>query len=132
MNQPLWSLACLFSLATLAALSSDMITVARHKQIEHANEEDAATGARHQRNFLFRKARHVHVAAAPSEPSPSIDIPPPRAAAAPLSGDLAAVKNAIHLVRKAKSCEATAIKKTNHDPAPQKPVARFSLAHPAT
>src|SRR3981081_2781524 len=105
MKQPLWSLACLFSLATLAALSSDMITVARYKQIEHANEEDAATGARHQRNFLFRKARHVDVAPAQSEPLPSIDIPP-AAAAAPLPGDLAAVRNAIDLARKAESREA--------------------------
>ena len=130
MNQPLWSLACLFSLATLAALSSDMITVARYKQIEHANEEDAATGARHQRNFLFRKARHVHVAAAPSEPSPSIDIPPPAAAAAPLPGDLAAVRNAIDLARKAESREAAAINKTIGDPAAQKLVEWFILRHP--
>src|SRR5258708_34929673 len=107
-----------------------MNTAARHKQIEHANEEDAATGARHQRNFLFRKARHVHVAAAPSEPSPSIDVPPPRAAAAPLSGDLAAVKNAIDLVRKAKSGEATAIKKTIDDPAAQKLVRWVILRQP--
>jgi soluble lytic murein transglycosylase len=130
MKQPFWSVACLFSLATLAALSSDMITVARHKQIEHANEQDAATGARHQRNSLFRKARHVDVTAAPSEPSPSIDIPPPTAAAAPVPGDLAAVRNAIDLARKAKSGEATAINKTIGDPAAQKLVEWFILRHP--
>jgi soluble lytic murein transglycosylase len=131
MNQPLWSLACFFSLATLAALSSDTIALAPNKQIEHAKKADTATRARYQRNSVLKKGRHVvHVAAAPSEPAPSIDVPPPRAAAAPLSGDLAAVKNAIDLVRKAKSGEATAIKKTIDDPAAQKLVEWFILRHP--
>ena len=48
----------------------------------------------------------------------------------PLSGDLAAVKQAIDLVRKAKTGEATAIEKTIGDPAAQKLVEWLILRHP--
>ena len=48
----------------------------------------------------------------------------------PLSGDLAAVKQAIDLARKAKTGEATAIEKTIGDPAAQKLVEWFILRHP--
>ena len=72
----------------------------------------------------------VHVAVARPEPTPSIDVPPPTAAAASLSTDVAAVKNAINLARKGKSGEATAIRKTIDDPAAQKLVEWFILRHP--
>ncbi len=52
--------------------------------------------------------------------------------ASPLSGDLAAVKNAIDLARKAKTSEATAIQKTISDPAARKLVEWFILRHPET
>ena len=58
--------------------------------------------------------------------TPSVDA----ATAAPLSGDLAAVKNAIDLARKARTSEATAIEKTIGDPAAQKLVEWFILRHP--
>ena len=50
--------------------------------------------------------------------------------AVPLSGDLAAVRNAIDLARKAKTSEATAIEKTIGDPAARKLVEWFILRHP--
>src|SRR6476660_1324576 len=53
-----------------------------------------------------------------------------RSATAPLSGDLAAVRQAIDLVRKSKTGEATAIGKTITDPAAQKLVEWFILRHP--
>ena len=56
-------------------------------------------------------------------PSPSDD-------ASPLSGDLAAVRNAIDLARKAKTSDATAIEKTIADPAARKLVEWFILRHP--
>ena len=49
---------------------------------------------------------------------------------APLTGDLAAVRQAIDLVRKGKTGEATAIGKTIADPAAQKLVEWFILRHP--
>src|ERR1019366_10133729 len=92
---------------------------------------DAATRASHQRNAALKKGRHaVHVAAAARrKPAPSIDGPPWTAAASPLSGDLAAVKQAIDLVRKARTGEATIIEKTIGDPAAQKLVEWFILRH---
>jgi soluble lytic murein transglycosylase len=116
----------------LAALSSDAIALARHKQIQHARKADAATRAGHQRNSALKKGRHaVHVAAAARrKPATSIDGPPQTAAASPLSGDLAAVKQAIDLVRKGKTGEATVVEKTIGDPAAQKLVEWFILRHP--
>jgi soluble lytic murein transglycosylase len=52
-------------------------------------------------------------------------------AAAPLSGDLAAVKQAIDLVRRGKTSEATAIKKSIDDPVAQKVVEWLILRHPS-
>jgi soluble lytic murein transglycosylase len=116
----------------LAALSSDAIALARPKQIQHAKKADAATKAGHQRNSALKKGRHaVHVAAGERRKSaPSVDESSQTAAASPLSGDLAAVKQAIDLVRKAKTAEATAIEKTIGDPAAQKLVEWFILRHP--
>jgi soluble lytic murein transglycosylase len=131
MNQPLRSLTCFLTLATLAALSSDAVALARHKQIQHAKKADAATGTRHQRNSVLKKGKHVvHVAAARRKAAPAVDVPAPSAAAPPLSGDLAAVRNVIDLARKAKSGEAAAIEKTIGDPAALKLVEWFILRHP--
>ena len=132
MNRRFGPLTCFLTLAMLAALSSDAIALARHKQIQHARKADAATRASHQRNSALKKGRHaVHVAAAARrKPAPSIDGPPQTAAASPLSGDLAAVKQAIDLVRKGKTGEATVIEKTIGDPAAQKLVEWFILRHP--
>ena len=120
----------LLTLAMLAAFSGDAIALARHKQTQHARKADAATSAGHQRNSALKKRRHaVHVAAR-RKPAASIDGAPQTAAASPLSGDLAAVKQAIDLVRKAKTGEATVIEKAIGDPAAQKLVEWFILRHP--
>ncbi|WP_029584091.1 lytic transglycosylase domain-containing protein [Bradyrhizobium sp. URHD0069] len=131
MNQRFRPLTCLVTVAMLAALSSDMIMVARHKQVQEAKNADTATEARHQHNSFLTRGRHrVRAAAPPLEPAPSIEVPPPTAATVPPSNDVAAVKNAIDLARKAKSGEAAAIKKTIGDPAAQKLVEWFILRHP--
>ena len=114
----------------LAALSNNAVALARHKQIQHSKKADAATGVGHKRNSALKKGRHaVHVAAARRKPAPSIDAPAPTAAASPLSGDLAAVKQAIDLVRKSKTGEATIIKNAIGDPAAQKLVEWLILRH---
>ena len=78
----------------------------------------------------MRHSRHAeakkHGRRARDKSKPSSDV----AAAPALSGDLAAVKNAIDLARKAKTDEATAVQKTIGDPAGQKLVEWFILRHP--
>jgi hypothetical protein len=69
-------------------------------------------------------------AAARRKSAKSTDAPAPAAAAVPLSGDLAVVRQAIDLARKGKTGEATAIGKTIGDPAAQRLVEWFILRHP--
>src|SRR6202022_4082800 len=129
MNQPFRPLTCFPPLAMLAALSSDAIAHARHKQTAHAKKAHETTRERHHA-ALKKRAHAAHVAAARRRSTPSVDEPPQRPAVPPLSGDLAAVKNAIDLGRKAKTGEATAIEKTIGDPAAKKLVEWFLLRHP--
>ena len=71
------------------------------------------------------------VAAVQRKPTPPIDAPAQTAPATPLSGDLAAVKQAIDLVREGKTREATAIEKSIGDPVAQKVVEWLILRHPS-
>jgi soluble lytic murein transglycosylase len=131
MNQPFRPLTCFFALATVAALSGDAVALARHKQIQHAKKADEASGVRHQRDSVLKEGKHrVNVAALPRKFAPSAVVPPESPAASPLSGNLAAVKEALDLARKAKTGEATAIEKRIGDPAARKLVEWFLLRHP--
>jgi soluble lytic murein transglycosylase len=131
MNRHFGPLACFSTLAMLVAFSSDAIALANHARTQHPRKADAATKAGHQRNTASKKAKHaVHAAAARRKPAPAIDVPAQTAAAPPLSGDLAAVKQAIGLVRKGKIDEATVTEKTIGDPAAQKLVEWFILRQP--
>jgi soluble lytic murein transglycosylase len=127
MNQRFRPLTCFLALALLAALSSDATALARYKQTRDSKKAHEATGARHPRNAGLRKRGHMlDVAAPPRKSALVVDA----AAASPLSGDLAAVKNAIDLARKAKTGEATVIEQTIGDPAAQKLVEWYILRHP--
>lgn len=129
MNQRLRPLSCFLTLAVLAVFSTDAMARASHKQ-QPAKKPHEAAGTRHHRNASLKKAGHAkQVATARSKSTRSSDVPPPSAAAAPLSGDLAAVRDAIALSRKGKTSEATAIQKTIGDPAGQKLVEWFILRH---
>jgi soluble lytic murein transglycosylase len=131
MNRRFRPLTYFFTFAMLAALSDDAVALARHKQTQHARKTEAKPGVGHQRNSALKKGRHaVHVAASQRKPVPSVDAPAQPAAADPLSGDLAAVKQAIDLVRKGKTGEATVVEKTIGDPAAQKLVEWLILRHP--
>jgi soluble lytic murein transglycosylase len=123
MNQRFGPLTCFFSLAVLAALSNDAGALAHQKQT-HSKKADAASGAGHRHVSGHKKDKHV--ATARHKPAPPND----EAAAPPLTGDLAAVKQAIDLMRKGKTTEATAVEKTIGDPAAQKLVEWFILRHP--
>jgi soluble lytic murein transglycosylase len=114
-----------------AALSTDAMALASHKQVQRAAKPREATEARHHKNAALKKRAHAaHVAAARRKSAHSDDAPSKSAASPPLTGDLAAVKNAIDLARKAKTGEATVIEKTIGDPAGQKLVEWYILRHP--
>jgi soluble lytic murein transglycosylase len=133
MHRRLRLLTCFFTLTMLAALSSDALALGRHKQIHPGKKGHEASGARHQRHSMLDRRKHRgHVAASPRKSASPPDVAPADEAASPLSGDLAALKNAIGLVRKAKMGEATAIERTISDPAAQKLVEWFILRHPDT
>jgi soluble lytic murein transglycosylase len=131
MNQRLRSLSCFLTLAAVAICSTDAVARTSHKP-PLARKPHEATGARdHHRKMALRKAGHgKHVVAAHHKSMRSSDVP--SADTSSLSGDLAAVKNAIDLARKAKTSDATAIEKTIGDPAARKLVEWFILRHPET
>ena len=71
------------------------------------------------------------VTAVQRKPTLPIDAPAPTVAATPLSGDRAAVKQAIDLMREGKTGAATAIKKSIDDPVAQKVVEWLILRDPS-
>jgi soluble lytic murein transglycosylase len=130
MNQRLRSLSCFLISVSLAICSSAAAARANHKS-PHAGKVHEASGVRQHHNVAHEKAgRAKHVAAEERKSARPIASAPASADASPLSADLAAVKNAIDLVRKAKTTEATAIQKTIADPAARKLVEWFILRHP--
>jgi soluble lytic murein transglycosylase len=130
MNQRFRPLTCLFALGLLTAFSSDAVAVTRHKQTHPAKKAEAGH-KRHAAHKAAKKGKHAaQAAAARRKSAKSTDTSAPAETAAPLSGDLAAVRQAIDLARKGKTGEATAIGKTIGDPAAQKLVEWFILRHP--
>lgn len=136
MNQCLRSLSCFFTVAGLALFSTDATARASHKP--HAQKAHEATKkahvkqARPHRSAASGKGRHAKHASAQRKPKPSKASSAPGEAVAPLTGDLALVKEAIDLARKAKTEEATAVRNRIADPAAQKLVEWFILRRPAT
>jgi soluble lytic murein transglycosylase len=133
MTQRLHSLSCLLTLAVLAFCSTGEVARASHKP-QQAKKPHEATGIRHHRNAAVAKTEHAKTERAKhvterKAPQPSA-APPRSAEALPISADLAAVKNAIDLVRNAKTSEATAAQKAIGDPAARKLVEWFILRHP--
>jgi soluble lytic murein transglycosylase len=132
MNQRLRPLSCFLTLAVLAICSADSAARASHKP-QQAKKPHEATGVRHHRSAVLKKAAHAkHIAAAQRKSTRPSVVLPLAADAAPLSADLAAVRDAIGLARKAKTSEATAVQKTIADPAARKLVEWFILRHPET
>ena len=128
---------CFLTLAVLAGCSTGAVARAGHAP-QQDNKAHHAAATRHQRDVANKNVANNNgarkkapaAAALRREPSRSSDAPAPSGTAAPLSGDLAAVKNAIDLARKGKTSDATAIEKTIVDPAARKLVEWFILHHP--
>ena len=131
MNQRFRPLSCLFTFVMLNALSNDAVALVRHGQTQlRPKKADVATGAGHKRNSALKKGEHTaHVAAARLKPAPFVERPAPNPGASPLSGDLAAVKEAIDLVRETKTGDATVIKNAIGDPVARKLVEWLILRH---
>jgi soluble lytic murein transglycosylase len=130
MHQRFAPLTCFLTLAMLAAHSGSAVALDRHKPIQSSKKAQGATAAGHHRTAALRKSGHkAHDKVARHKSTPSDDAAW-KPTVPPLSGDLAAVKNAIDLMRKAKTGEATAMEKTIGDPAAQKLVEWFILRHP--
>jgi soluble lytic murein transglycosylase len=130
MNRRLRPLSCFLISALLAVCSTAAIAWANHKSL-HAGKPHEASRARQHRNAAHEKAgRAKHVAAEERNTAGSSATAPANTDASPLSADLAAVKNAMDLARKAKTIEATVIQKTIADPAARKLVEWFILRHP--
>ena len=136
MNRCLRSLSCLFTLAGLALFSTDATARASHKppsQKPHEATKKSHVGkeARSDRSSALGKRRHAKHTTQRKAKQPEAP-PAPKEAIAPLTGDLALVKEAIDLARKAKTEEATDIEKRITDPAAQKLLEWYILRHPAT
>ncbi|WP_298256845.1 lytic transglycosylase domain-containing protein [Bradyrhizobium sp.] len=128
MNRRLRLLSCL-TWAALVLCSTDAAARAGHKA-QHHKKSHEASGAHHRNSAALKRDRHAkRVRAERHKTPPSRDVPSPIADAPPLSGDLAAVKDAIDLTRKARISEATAIEKTIADPAALRLVEWFILRH---
>ena len=139
MNRCLRSLSCFFTVAGLALFSTDASARSSHKP--HAQKAHGATKksrvvkeARPHRSAASGKNRQVKHASAQRKAKPLKAEPAPKeaVAVAPLTGDLALVKEAIDLARKAKTQEATDIRNRIADPAAQKLVEWYILRHPET
>jgi soluble lytic murein transglycosylase len=131
MNRRFGPLTCFLSLALLAALSGDAAAHAGHKQTQPAKKAKVSSEAGHHRSAALKKDKHgTHAERARRKPERSAKARPESAETPPLSGDLAAVKDAIDLVRKAKTADASTTEKTITEPAAQKLVEWFILRHP--
>jgi soluble lytic murein transglycosylase len=141
MNRRLRSLSCLLTLSALALFATDATakTSSRQqpaKKSQEAKKSPAAREAPAHRSAAVEKRRHAKHADARKKSKRSKEAPSPKEVAAetaaPLTGDLALVKEAIDLARKAKTDEATAARDKIADPAAQKLVEWFILRHTET
>lgn len=131
MNLHFRRLTGLLALVLLTGLPNSAFAQARHKHTQHAKKTDGAKGSHHQRKTALKKGKHPaheeakHASSPPSStPSQSADVTPP------LTGDPAAVKNALDLVRAGKTSEASAVEVTIGDPAAKTLVEWLILRHP--
>jgi len=149
MNRCFRSLSCVLTLAALVLFSTEASARTNPKpkpagktheaktpqvKTRDAKPVHAAKDARPQRSAAVGKRPHAKHADAKrkSKPSKEKDTPPRKEAAAPLTGDLALVKEAIDLARKARTDEASATRDKITDPAAQKLVEWFILRHSET
>jgi soluble lytic murein transglycosylase len=130
MNQCLRSLACFLAMAALALVSTEAAAKASHKQSGPKKTHETKAGK--QRSAAAGKHRHSKHADAKRKSKKHDDEPSDKPSTPPLTGDLAALKDAIDLARKAKTDDATVAKARIADPVGQKLAEWFILRHSET
>ena len=130
MNQCLRSLACFVAVAAMALLPTELSAKGSHKSSapKKSHEAKASSKAGKQRHAAV-KSRHGKHAEAKRSKSKKADDPSEKPAAPPLTGDLAALRDAIDLARKGKTEYASAARDRIADPAGQKLADWFMLRH---
>ena len=131
------SLSCLLAVTALALLSVEASarTDARHspgRKTHEATKKPDTKQARPHRSAAVEKPGHAKRAGAERKSKRSKDEAARNGAAPALTGDVALVKEAIDLARKARTDEATATRDRIADPAAQKLVEWFILRHSET
>ena len=135
------SLSCLLAVTALALLSTEVAartgaTPPPGGKTHEAKKRPDAKEARPHRNAAVERHRPARHAGAEPKSKPESkrakDEPAGKEATPALTGDLALVKEAIDLARKARTDEATATRDRIADPAAQKLVEWFILRHPET
>lgn len=127
MNQCLRSLACFVAVAAMALLPTELAAKSSHKSAAPKKTHEAKAGKH--RHVSAGKARHGKHAEARRKSKKTVDQPADRPAPPPLTGDLAALKDAIDLARKGKTDDASAARDRIADPAGQKLADWFMLRH---
>ncbi|WFU37690.1 lytic transglycosylase domain-containing protein [Bradyrhizobium sp. CB82] len=131
MNQCLRSLACFLTMAVLALVTTEAAAKGHHKQSGPKKTHEAKAGK--QRSAAAAgKHRHSKHAEANRKSKAQDEEPSEKPSRPPLTGDLAALKDAIDLARKAKTDDATAARNRIADPAGQKLAEWFILRHAET
>jgi soluble lytic murein transglycosylase len=144
MHQLFRPLPCLFVLAALAGTSSDALA-ARPKQVQQEKKSAAASPARLERGATVKKeeksvkkdekaaakdAKPKHARVAAKRHKKGRDDDKSAEKKPELTGDQAAVKDAMDLARRGKTNDATDAEKKITDPAAQKLAEWFILRHP--
>ncbi|MFK4486512.1 lytic transglycosylase domain-containing protein [Bradyrhizobium sp. USDA 336] len=125
MNQCLRSLACVVAVAAMALLPTELAAKSSQKSSAPKKTHEAKAGKH--RHASAGKARHGKHAEAKRKSKKAVEEP---AAKPALTGDLAALKDAIDLTRKGKTEDASAARDRITDPAGQKLADWFMLRHP--
>lgn len=138
MTQRFGALTYVFTFAIFALFTYDAVAATRHKQASGAKRADAASSSKHKQASAKAKSgksarqndKHGKRQAGKKGRGSVAEIPtPPVKPAPPLPGDLGAVKQALELVRKGKTGEATAVKNMLDDTVAQKLIEWFILRH---
>lgn len=124
MNQCLRSLACVVAMAALALLPTEL--AAKSKSSAPKKTHEARSGGKQRHAAAGKHGKHAE---AKRKPKKQDDEPTDKPASPPLTGDLAALKDAIDLARKGKADDASAARDRIADPAGRKLAEWFMLRH---
>lgn len=124
MNQCLRSLACVVAVAALALIPTELAAKSSHKSSASKKTHEAKAGKQRHAAGKARHGKHAE-ARRKSKKDEASDKPAPP----PLTGDLAALKDAIDLARKGRNDDASAARDRITDPAGQKLADWFMLRH---